>query len=119
MPTANYDVIVVGAGPAGISAAIGLAKKNFDVLVIEAGAFPGAENWSGDIYFADQLADPDLLGPALVETLPFERRLARRGFFLCNGHSLAGASFRDPELFRHLLKVWQIRNNYRPGDNQP
>jgi len=100
MPTANYDVIVVGAGPAGISAAIGLARKNFSVLVIEAGAFPGAENLSS-VYFADELADPELLGPAAVEKLPFERRLARRGLFICNGHSLAGASFRDPEVFKH------------------
>ncbi|MCX7825432.1 MAG: acyl-CoA dehydrogenase family protein, partial [Verrucomicrobiae bacterium] len=106
MATANYDVIVVGAGPAGISAAIGLAKKNFSVLAIESGAFPGAENPWG-VYFANELADPELLGPAAVEKLPFERRIVRRGLFLCNGHSLAGASLRDPNAFRHAYTCFR------------
>ena len=37
-------VVIVGAGPAGITAAIALAKAEIPVLVIEAGVFPGAEN---------------------------------------------------------------------------
>lgn len=40
----NYDVIVVGAGPAGLSAAIYLKRANINVLVIEANAPGGTLN---------------------------------------------------------------------------
>ena len=47
----HYDVIIVGAGPAGISAAIKLAQNNIPVLVIERGHYPGAKNiFGGAIY---------------------------------------------------------------------
>jgi len=36
----NYDVIVVGAGPAGITAALFAAKQNRSVLLLERTAFP-------------------------------------------------------------------------------
>ena len=103
MGVANYDVVIIGAGAAGLSAAIGLVKHDFSVLVVEAGAFAGAENWSGCVYFAESLADPDLLGPEGVEGLAWERRLVERGIFSGNGHSFAGATYRDPAAFRHLL----------------
>src|SRR5712691_11699725 len=105
MGVANFDVVVVGAGAAGLSAAIGLAKSDFSVLVLEAGAFPGAENWSGCVYFAETLAEPELLGPAGVEALAWERRLVERGIFSGNGHSFAGAAYRDPAAFRHCYTV--------------
>jgi menaquinone-9 beta-reductase len=35
-----YDLIVVGAGPAGCSAAINLARENFKVLIVEQKFFP-------------------------------------------------------------------------------
>ena len=58
----KYDVVIVGAGPAGVTAAIALAKADIPVLVIEGGVFPGAENWSGAVYFTENLAQPDVLG---------------------------------------------------------
>ena len=105
MGTANYDVVVVGAGAAGLSAAIGLAKADFSVLVVEGAAFPGAENWSGCVYFAESLADPELLGPDGVEALAWERRLVERGMFSSNGHAFAGVTYRDPAAFRHCYTV--------------
>ena len=75
MNSLQYDVIVVGAGAAGLTAAIGLGRAGFKVAVLEAAAFPGAENWSGCVYFCENLAHPDILGPAGVEALAWERRL--------------------------------------------
>ena len=52
MSTPNkVDVIVVGAGPAGLSCAYTLAKKGAEVLVIERGSYPGAKNMFGGISF--------------------------------------------------------------------
>jgi electron transfer flavoprotein-quinone oxidoreductase len=105
MVGSNFDVVVVGGGCAGMTAAIGLARAGFAVAVLEAAAYPGAENWSGCVYFCENLADPAILGPEGVEALAWERRLVERGFFACDGHSLLGMTYRDPGAFRHCYTV--------------
>jgi electron transfer flavoprotein-quinone oxidoreductase len=101
----KYDVVIVGAGPAGITAAIALAKADVPVLVIEAGVFPGAENWSGAVYFAENLAQPDVLGEQAVRDSAYERPVTKRGFYIYNGHSLVGLSYRNPSTFAHCYTV--------------
>src|SRR5437868_8385702 len=105
MNGSNFDVVVVGAGAAGLTAAIGLARAGFTVAAVEAAPFPGAENWSGCVYFCENLAHPDILGPEGVEALAWERRLVERGFFATDGHGLLGLTYRDPEAFRHCYTV--------------
>lgn len=58
-----YDSIIIGAGPAGLSAAIYLKRANIDVLVIEKGAFGGKVNYTAviDNYLGVEKAfGPDL-----------------------------------------------------------
>ncbi len=105
LPSHRFDVIVVGAGPAGVTAAMALGKAGFSVLVCEAGIYPGAENWSGAVYFTENLEHPDAFGKEGVESAPYERRLVERGAFLYNGHSLVGASLKSPDVFRSCYTV--------------
>jgi len=41
MLKSNYDVIIIGAGPGGLTAASLLAKRGVDILVVEQQGLPG------------------------------------------------------------------------------
>src|SRR5262249_16824260 len=53
----KFDVIIVGAGPAGTSAALTAAKAGLNVVVLERGSYPGAKNVQGAILYTKMLAD--------------------------------------------------------------
>ena len=42
----TFDAIVVGAGPAGSSAALTMARAGLDVALLERGAFPARKTCS-------------------------------------------------------------------------
>ena len=71
-----FDAIVVGAGPAGSSAALAMARAGLEVALIERGEYPGAKNVSGAALYAPDLLS-DLL-PDYWEEAPLERYLTRR-----------------------------------------
>ncbi len=50
-----YDAIVVGAGPAGTSAAITMAKAGLKVALLERGEYPGAKNVQGAVLYSRML----------------------------------------------------------------
>lgn len=83
----QFDVLIVGAGPSGISAAIELARAGVEVVVLERGEYPGAKNVYGGILFTHQLLK---LVPDANENAPFERHVTRRRFgFLAEDREVA------------------------------
>jgi len=72
----QFDAIVVGAGPAGSSAALALARSGLNVALLERGEYAGAKNVSGAALYAPGLL-ADLL-PNYWEEAPVERYLVRR-----------------------------------------
>ncbi|MHB8453383.1 MAG: acyl-CoA dehydrogenase family protein [Acidiferrobacterales bacterium] len=89
MPS-SPEVLIVGAGPAGIAAALRLARAGVSVMVLEGAEYAGAENWSGCVYHADGLLREDVLGRELWQQAPKERRIIARSLFVHDGINAAG-----------------------------
>lgn len=105
MTAKSLRVAIVGAGAAGITAAIGLARRGHEVVVIEGALHPGAENWSGSVYFCENLARPEILGEELLAQTPIERRVTQRGVLFSDGRIALGASVKSPSAFEHCYTV--------------
>lgn len=63
----NYDVVIIGAGPAGLTAAIYAGRANLRVLIIERGLYGGQMNNTADIDNYPGFAS--VLGPELGEKM--------------------------------------------------
>lgn len=74
--SAEFDAIVVGAGPAGTSAALGLARAGARVLLIERGEYPGAKNMFGGMMAYCPASEQ--LVPGFWEAAPWERAVTKR-----------------------------------------
>lgn len=94
----KFDCIVVGGGPAGISAAITLARAGLKVIVLERGAISGSKNVMGGILFSHQL--PKLI-PNYLETAPLERPVTRRKYSFLTKDSEMGMVLDFPPFGKH------------------
>ena len=53
----NADVIVVGAGPSGVAAALSIAKSNKKVILVERASYPGSKNMYGGAVYTTALKE--------------------------------------------------------------
>jgi len=90
MTAHHADVVIVGAGLAGLTAAYSLARKGVEVLVIERGEHPGAKNVFGGILYTRLWAEH--LGELMAE-LPVERMVNRYVLCATSGDSCGSVSF--------------------------
>jgi electron transfer flavoprotein-quinone oxidoreductase len=70
----NFDVIVVGGGLSGLSAAYCLAKEGIGVLVIERGDYSGAKNVTGGRLYLQPVRQ---YLPELFDSAPLERYVTK------------------------------------------
>ena len=90
----KFDVIVVGAGPAGNAAALTLAKAGLNVLQLERGEYPGSKNVQGAILYAHSL---ERIIPDFRETAPLERHIIEQRFWMVDKKSFVGANYRSDD----------------------
>jgi electron transfer flavoprotein-quinone oxidoreductase len=71
---ASVDAIVVGGGPAGLAAALTMARGGMEVVLMERGEYAGAKNVGGLLYgtILNQLI------PEVFKLAPIERPVSRR-----------------------------------------
>lgn len=89
---AGFDVVVVGAGPAGAAAALVAARGGLRVCLLERGPFPGAKNMYGGVVYARVL---DELLPRWWEQAPVQRWVTRRATMVATPTQALTVDFRS------------------------
>ena len=87
----DFDVIVVGAGPAGSAAALVAARAGRRVCLIERGPYPGSKNMFGGVVYGRVL---DTLIPKWWEEMPTQRWITRRSTMVLTGTQALTVDFR-------------------------
>jgi electron transfer flavoprotein-quinone oxidoreductase len=81
----SYQAIVVGAGPAGSSAALTMARAGLDVALVERGTFAGEKNMFGGVLH--RLPALEEVFPDFWDRAPLERHIVKKAVTFMTGDS--------------------------------
>lgn len=101
----KFDVIVAGAGLAGLAAAYTLAGEGAEVLVLERGDYPGAKNVTGGRIYLNPV---QAFFPVLREDAPLERPIVREGMSLLAGERALHVDYHGGELEREPHQSYSV-----------
>ncbi|MGW1506150.1 FAD-dependent oxidoreductase [Streptomyces mirabilis] len=111
-----FDVVVVGAGPAGSAAALTAARAGRSVALVERGPYPGSKNVYGGVVYGRVL---DELVPQWWEQLPVQRWVTRRSTMIMTdrqavtvdvrAQAWGGPPYNGATAFRADLDGWLAR----------
>lgn len=85
------DVIIVGGGPAGISAAVMIARAGYEAVVIERGTFAGSKNVFGGAIYTNAIKE---IFPDFEKTAPLERKNIEHKFAILGESDSTVISYR-------------------------
>ncbi len=88
------EVIIVGAGPAGISCAITLARSGKEVVLIERGMFAGSKNMFGGAIYTSATKE---LFPNFEQEAPIERRNIEHNYMILGEEDSTTISYRKDD----------------------
>ena len=114
----NADVIVVGAGPAGISAALEVARAGKKVVLIERANYPGSKNMYGGAVYTKALKE--VFGDDF-HSIPYERIINSHTWSFLNATGSFDITYRDSKAMdamavkRFNLEKWMIDIVKRQG----
>jgi len=89
----SFDVAIVGAGPAGTSAACILAEAGIKTIVFERGEYPGAKNMSGGVLYGYNLAQ--ILPDYIERGCPIERNIIESRIWYLSKDAGYSIGYRD------------------------
>jgi len=88
----QFDIIIVGAGPAGNTAAYLLGRAGFKVLQIERGEYPGSKNVQGAILYAEPV---EAVLPEFRKKAPLSRHIIEQRLWIMDDRAYVGGQYRD------------------------
>ncbi len=88
------EVIVVGAGPAGVACAITLARAGKEVVLIERGTFAGSKNVFGGAIYTQPTKE---IFPNFETEAPIERRNIAHNFIILGENDSTTISYRKDD----------------------
>jgi electron transfer flavoprotein-quinone oxidoreductase len=89
----KFDVIIIGAGPAGTACAYTLAKEGKNVLVIERGTSAGSKNVTGGRFYTYAL---DLVEPGLWKDAALERKVTHEQIMMMDKDTSVTIDYSNP-----------------------
>jgi electron transfer flavoprotein-quinone oxidoreductase len=105
----KFEVVIVGAGPAGAAAAITTAKAGMSTLLLERGDFSGAKNMFGGLVFTKPTAE---IIPEFWKTAPIERRIIEHRYWLLSEGSHVEISHRNQKFARNFNSFTAYRARF-------
>lgn len=90
----KFDVIIVGAGPAGTSCAYVCAQNGLNVLLIERGEYPGSKNVMGGVLYRKQMEE---IIPEFWKEAPLERPIVEQRFWMMDKESMVSFGYKGLE----------------------
>ncbi|WP_258361040.1 FAD-dependent oxidoreductase [Moorella sulfitireducens] len=75
----RFEVVIVGAGPAGLAAAITLARAGVEVIIFERGEHPGSKNVMGGVLYRHPT---ETIVPRFYQEAPLERPVVEQRLWL-------------------------------------
>jgi electron transfer flavoprotein-quinone oxidoreductase len=111
MTEVDFDVAVVGSGPAGAIAALQLAKAGHQVVLVERGAAPGSKNLSGGVLYGRVLDD---VLPGWLDAAPVERTISRNVVSILTADGSVGLDYRDARLGEGSGAATVLRAKFDP-----
>ncbi len=100
-----FDAIVVGAGPAGITAAREMANAGLSVVVLERGQFPGAKNVWGGILYREPTEE---MIPGFEAEAPLERPIIEQRYVVLTGDDSIGLTYRSEKFSRPPYNAYSV-----------
>jgi electron transfer flavoprotein-quinone oxidoreductase len=105
----KYEVVVVGGGPAGVSAAITTARAGMKTLILERGDFAGSKNMFGGIVFTKPTAE---IVPEFWKTAPIERRVVEYQYWLLSKESHVQIVHRNQKFIKDFNSFTALRARF-------
>lgn len=87
----QFEVIVVGAGPAGIACANTLAKSGVKVLLLERGEHPGSKNVMGGVLYSQAT---EQIVPGFWKDAPLERHVVEQRYWFTDKDSAVAVGYK-------------------------
>ena len=101
----KFDVIVIGAGPAGSTAGYLLAKAGLNVLIVERGQMPGSKNVSGGLIYS-KIANE--VYPEFWASAPIERAITSHRVVMLGDHNSVVLDFGSEDAARPPYNAFSV-----------